>query len=173
MNYNKKTAYIMVKTHVGYARKVFEQFKTTDWVIGTWLVSGDYDLIVWVNAKNEDEVYNYAKTIKTWEGIYHTNSYYVYDGNLTNFEEMTNLNGAWVRVRGENIETMPEYFNKYDYITNWACIPGDFDYMVWFNGKTHIETMDHILNVTENHKWHTYTHLPVTSYMNNKYKTTL
>ena len=40
-------------------------------------------------------------------------------------------------------------------------------------GKTANETLENVLNLSETNKWHTYTHLPVYTYLNNNYKTTL
>ena len=166
MDYTNKTGYIFLKVNTGYTREVFEQFKTTDWVIGAWAVTGDYDLIVWVNAKTEDDLYRYANSIREWKGVEMTNSHYVHDGFLTNFETLTNPNGAWVRLRVDTMKDIPTYLKNYNFVGSYASIPGEYDYLVWTNGETVHETIENVLTMTKDRTWRTYTHIPVYTYFN-------
>ena len=85
---------------------------------------------------------------------------------------MTHDHGAWVSVRGTEIESIPKKLNGYDHIANWACMPGEYDYLLYFHGKNINETMKHVVKMASDYKWETYTYIPFWNYMNKKYEKT-
>lgn len=52
MDWKNRSAYVFIKTTKGKATEVWKRFQTWDNVIGTWIVSGDYDVIVWFDARH-------------------------------------------------------------------------------------------------------------------------
>jgi hypothetical protein len=173
MEFTKKTGYIFIKTATSTTKHIFDTLKTNDWVIGAWVVTGDYDIIAWVNAKNEDDLFTYAQTVRHYAGVEYTNSHYVYNGYVQNFETFTNPNGAWVRVRGlDHLDgTVQKNLKDYAFVGGWVTIPGDYDYLVWTHGKTTHEAMENVLRMTETQNWKTYTHVPVYTYLNPTFRT--
>ena len=47
MEWKNRSAYVFIKTAKGKADDVWKQFQKWDNVIGTWIVTGDWDVIVW------------------------------------------------------------------------------------------------------------------------------
>jgi uncharacterized protein with GYD domain len=173
MEFNNRTGYIFIRTQGGNTKKVFEQFKKPDWVIGAWTVTGEYDVIAWVNAKNEDEVYNWANTIKMWEGVEYTNSHFVHNGYFKDMETLNNPNGAWVKIRGDRMDAILTYLKDYNYVGGWVNVPGEYDFLAYVYGDNPRATLENVLRMTENHNWRTYTHIPLYTYVNKNYTKTL
>ncbi len=170
MEYNKRTGYIFLKTITGNTKNIFDQIAKTDWAIGAWAVTGEYDIIAWVNAKNEEDLYSFANTLRTWEGVEFTNSHYVYNGFVENWDSLDSENGAWVRLRGHHQDNIPAHLKDYDFIGGWANITGDYDFLVWTHGDTTRATLENVLRMTENRNWRTFTHIPVYTYINHDFK---
>ena len=169
MEFNKKTAYVYIKTQPGQTRKVYEQFKKQDWVIGAWAVTGEYDIIAWIHAKNEDDVYNYASTMKGWQGVDFTTSYFVHNGYLEDYRKLDNPNGVWVRMRTDQMQQALGYFKEYDFVRSWANLPGEYDFNLFIAGDSTRSALENVIRLTENRNWKTYTYVPVYSYLNPSY----
>jgi len=165
-----KTGYVLVKTNNGLAKEVFEHFKEADFVIAAWVVTGDYDVIAWLNATSDDDLYRQASTIREWRGVESSTSHLVHEGYLANMETLDNQNGAWVRLRVDKLAAAPGVLREHPFVGGWARIPGDYDYLVWIVGKTVRETMEHVLTIGEHRNWKTLTHIPLFTYRNKKMK---
>jgi len=173
MEFNKRTAYIYVKTNPGQLNKVFEQFRKHEFVIGAWAVTGDYDCIAWVNAKNDDDIYNWANTMKNWEGIDYTTSHFVHNGYIQNFDQLHSPAGVWLRLRTNKMDVMPAIFKDHPYVASWANVPGEYDFVCYLTGENLQKALENVVHLTENHNWKTYTHVPVYTYLNDNYRNKL
>ena len=173
MQYSKKTGYIFVKTNPGYTKEVYDHFTKADFVIGAWVVTGDYDIIAWVNAHNEDDLYKYATTIRGWNGVEYTNSHYVHEGYVEDVNALRNTNGTWVRLRADNMQDFPNYLREYPYVKAWASMPGEYDYLVYTTGNTMHEAMENVLKMTHHRNWRTYTHVPLYAHWNTNWNANL
>lgn len=169
MEFNKRTAYVYIKTHAGQTRTVWEQFKKHDWVIGAWAVTGEYDIVAWVNARNDDDVYNYANTIKSWQGIDFTTSYFVHNGYLPDFQKLDTADGVWVRLRTDDMQKAVALFKQHEFIRSWANLPGEYDFTLFVTGDNLRHALENVVRLTENHNWKTQTYVPVYSYLNQNY----
>jgi hypothetical protein len=172
MEFNKKTAYVYIKTQAGQAKQVYEQFRKQDWVIGAWAVTGEYDIIAWVNARNDDDVYTYANTMKGWAGIDYTTSYFVHNGYFHDYNKIDDPNGVWVRLRTEHMQEALGHFKEHDYIRSWANLPGEYDFLLYVTGDSTRVALENVMRLTENHKWRTQTYVPVYHYLNANYAKT-
>ncbi|MCU0660920.1 MAG: Lrp/AsnC ligand binding domain-containing protein [Myxococcota bacterium] len=169
MEYNKKTAYVWIKTNPGQTRKVWEETKKAAYVIGSWVVTGTYDVLVWVNANSEDEMYTHVMTMRGWNGVTNTRTHAAYSGSVTNWNEMMNPNGAWIRIQMTDYQNAQNQLREYNGVCNWASVPGDYDYFAYVAGKTYAETAQGIITMSEKYNWNTSTHVPAYSYLNPKY----
>jgi hypothetical protein len=172
MEYQNRTAYITIKTERGTTRKVFEALQNHDWVIGAWIVSGTNDVMAWTNARSQEETYTYANSIRTIPGVNYTHSHFVHGGYVNNMDEMKNPTGVWVWIRATDMNSALANIKKYPTVANWACMPGEYDYLAYMTGKNMNETLDNILNMSEQNNWQTYTEVPVKSYFNPNYTNT-
>ncbi len=173
MQLKNRTGYIFLRTNGSSTKKVWEHLKTLDFVIGAWVVTGDYDVITWVNAKNEDDLYRYATTLRHIAGVELTNSHLAHAGDVRDWKSFEGQHGAWVRVRADKIETTAASLKEMSYVGGWAEIPGDYDYLVWTQGKDLRETTENVMRMTEHAGWRTYTHVPVWAYLNKDMQKTL
>ncbi len=169
MEFNKRTAYVYIKTQTGHTKQVYDHFLKHDWVIGAWAVTGEYDVIAWVNAKNDDDVYNYASTIKGWEGVDYTTSYLVHNGYLQDYGRLDTPNGVWVRLRVDRMDQALTYFKDYNFIGSWANLPGEYDFTLYITGESTRAAIENVLRLTEKRPWRTLTYVPVYSYLNANY----
>ena len=166
-----RTGFIYVRTQGGTTRRIFDQLRGQDWVVGVWTVTGDPDLIVWVNAKHYDDMYGWSQTIKTWNGVEFTNSHFVHNGYVNNFDAMSDPNGVWVRLRTDRMDTVPTQLKDYnDRIGCWVNMPGEYDFMIWFTGTDTRDALDNVLRFTENRNWRSHTHVPCQAYLNPNYR---
>jgi hypothetical protein len=173
MEFRIRTGYIFLKTIMGHTKKVFEQIATMEWVIGAWAVTGEYDVITWVNAQTDEELYQYVNTLRRWEGVEFTNSHFVFNGQIIDWDSLKNPNGAWVRLRANSMENIPAHLTEYPFIGSWANIPGDYDFLIWTHGATTRETLEQVLRFTENRNFKTFTHIPVYTYLNDTFRARL
>jgi hypothetical protein len=173
MEFANKTGYVFVRTRAGVTRKVFEQVRANDWVIGAWAVTGDYDIVVWANARNEEELFTQAAILRNMAGVEYTNSRLVHSGFVADFKTFNSRNGAWVRLRADKLGPPPNFLRDLPYVGAYATIAGDYDYLVWAFGDDVHDAIEHVLAMTENRDWRTYTHVPILAYFNHKFDTTL
>jgi hypothetical protein len=172
IEFNKRTGFIYVRTQPGQTKNVFEQFKKHDWIIGAWAVAGEYDAILFVNANNYDELYGWANTVKKWDGIVHTKSHFTYNGAITTPTTLQN-HGVWTHIRCTDVDNIMKNIRRYDYVTAWVNTPGDYDLLVWVNGKTLDEALNNVWNITQQEHWDTKTYVPVARYFNTRYANTI
>lgn len=170
MDYANRTGFILIRTENGVTRKVFELVKGYDWVIGAWAVTGDYDIVVWANARDENELFTFAATLRSLAGVEFTNSRLVHEGYVTDFKTFTRPRGAWVRLRADKLGPAPTYLRDLPYVGAYATIAGDYDYLVWAFGDDVHDAVEHVLSMTENRDWRTYTHVPILGYFNRKFE---
>ena len=79
MDWKNRSAYVFIKTSKGKANNVWQRFHEWENVIGTWIVSGDWDVIVWFDAEDLENVHRCVATIKDWNEVEHTSSHMVYN----------------------------------------------------------------------------------------------
>ena len=80
MDWKNRSAYVFIKTQKGKAYDVWKRFQSWDNVIGTWIVDGNYDVIVWFDASDWETVHKCVESIKDWHEVEYTSSHMVYNG---------------------------------------------------------------------------------------------
>jgi hypothetical protein len=169
MDWKNRSAYVFVKTQKGRSQDVWKKFQSWDNVIGTWIVAGKWDVIVWFDATDWDTVHSCVATIKDWNEVEQTSSHMVYDGFKNDSWWWDKPAGAWVMVRGNKIDEPDQKIKKWNWTTSGASIPGEWDYMAWIEGQDWDEVWNHLLEIkTEN--WQTASYIPIKSWWNQKWK---
>ena len=69
MDWRNRSAYVFIKTKKGRSQESWKKFQTWDNVIGTWIVTGDWDVIVWFDAQDWDTVHRCVTEIKKWDEV--------------------------------------------------------------------------------------------------------
>ena len=103
MDWKYRTAYVFIKTHKGKAHEVWKRFQSWDNVIGTWLVDGNWDVIVWFDASDWDTIHKCVESIKEWHEVEHTSSHMVYNGYKNDNWWWEKPAGAWVLFREDKL----------------------------------------------------------------------
>ena len=169
MNWKNRSAYVFIKTVKGKANDVWKQFQSWDNVIGTWIVTGEWDVIVWFDAQDWDTVHRCVSTIKGWKDVEQTSSHMVYNGNKNDTWWWEKPAGAWVLTREENFNETQEKMKKWDWMTSGASIPGEWDCISWVGGKNWDEVWNHLAEMKKG-KWQTTTHVPIKSWWKESWK---
>ncbi len=169
MEWKNRSAYVFVKTAKGKADDVWKQFQNWDNVIGTWIVTGDWDVIVWFDAKDWDTVHGCVSTIKGWKEVEQTSSHWFYNGHKNDNWWWEKPAGAWVMMREGKLDEAQDTIKKWDWMTSGASIPGDWDYISWVGGKNWDEVWTH-LNEIKKGNWQTTTHIPIKSWWKESWK---
>ena len=169
MDWKIRSAYIFIKTKKGKANEVWQRFQDWDNIIGTWIVSGGWDLIAWFDAPDLEIVHNCVATIKGWDEVEHTSSHMVYDGYKSDRWWWEKPAGAWVLLREKKMDEIPNKIKKWKWTTSGASIPGDWDYITWIEGQNWDEIWSH-LNEIKTENWQTSAFVPIKSWWNQNWK---
>ena len=169
MNWKDRTAYAFIKTKQGTAHQVWERFQTWDNIIGTWIVTGEYDVVAWFDAKDWDTIHDCIATIKQWNEVEDTNTHMVHQGYKTNHWWWEKPVGAWVMMKEDQLDESSNKVPQWDWITSGASIPGDWDYMAWIEGDNWDDVWNHLMDVKTGN-WRTAALVPIKSWWNKNFK---
>ena len=169
MEWKNRSAYVFIKTKKGKADYVWKQFQNWDNVIGTWVVTGDYDVIVWFDAHDWDTVHNCVQTIKGWTEVEHTSSHMVYNGYKNDNWWWEKPVGTWVLLKENKLDETLNKTRKWNWMISGASIPGDWDYMAWIEGENWDDVWNHLLEI-KSENWETSAQIPIKSWWNQSWK---
>lgn len=169
MEWNNRSAYLLVKTEPGWAQKVWQ--KTQSWkpAIGSWIVTGDWDVMVWVDALNWDEVYQWASALRHEKGTLASSSHWVHQGWKNGHWWWQDPAGAWVWWRSHNLNGDWKKAKTWKWAVSTVSTPGDWDGVTWVGGKNWNEVWDRIMDV-QKPGWETKTVIPVRSWWNKNWQ---
>ena len=169
MDWKNRSAYVFIKTQKGKSQEIWEKFKDWDNVIGSWVVSGEWDVIVWFDAQDWDTIHRCAASIKDWSEGEHTSSHMVYHGFKNGHWWWEKPAGTWIFLRGDKLNGGAEKIKKWDWITSGASIPGDWDYVAWVEGESWDEVWSHLSEI-KTEKWQASAQVPIKSWWNENWK---
>jgi hypothetical protein len=170
MDWKYRSAYVFIKTKKGKAKDVWQRFQTWDNMIGTWMVTGYYDVIAWFDAENWDTVHQCVGSIKDWKEVEYTSSHFVYNGHKNDNHWWWDYPaGAWVLFRENKLDEAPEKIKKWNWMFSGTSIPGEWDYMAWVGGQNWDEVWGHLYEI-KGYNWDTYYHVPIKTWWNHKWK---
>ena len=169
MDWKNRSAYVFIKTKKGKADEVWKKFHDWDNVIGTWLVDGEWDVIVWLDTNDWDSVHNHIVNIKNWDEVENTSSHMVYNGYKNDSWWWEKPAGAWVLFKENKLDEANEKIKNWSWTPSGASIAGKWDYLAWVEGQNWNEVWDHIYQIkTENME--TATIVPIKSWWNQNWK---
>ena len=169
MDWKNRSAYVFIKTQKGKSQEVWQRFKEWDNVIGAWVVSGEWDVIVWFDAEDWDTIHRCASSIKEWNEVEHTSSHMVYQGFKNGHWWWEKPAGTWVFLREDKLNEATNKIKNWDWITSGASIPGDWDYVAWVEGQNWDEVWNHIGEI-KTEKWQSSAQVPIKSWWNENWK---
>ena len=161
----KRSAYLLVKTRPGAAQNVWKKSQTWPETIGSWMVTGPWDVLIWVDAHSWDEVYAKAVALKNSNWVDQTSSHFVYQGGKNGHWWWQKPAGSWVFLRGAKLNGNYQKLARWNWVTSWTSIPGEWDGLAWVSGKNWQEVWKHVWDLNQS-GWQTETLVPVKSWWN-------
>lgn len=169
MNWKYRSAYVFIKTKPGKAQEVWQRFHDWDNMIGTWMVTGDYDVIAWFDATDWDTVRRCVETIKGWNEVEFTSSHRVYNGTKKDNWWWEKPAGAWVFIRENKLDETSQKIEHWPWVTSGASIPGEWDYISWVAGENWDDLWNHLSEMKQEN-WEATPFVPIKSWWNQKWK---
>jgi hypothetical protein len=169
MEWKNRTAYVFIKTAKGKSHEVWQRFQSWDTAIGTWLVTGNYDVIVWLDTQDWDTIHQCISEIKNWSEVEHTSSHMVYNGHKRNNWWWEKPAGAWVLIKENTLNETSEKIHQWDWMTSGASIPGEWDYISWVAGENWEDVWHHLIEI-KNENWYVHPYVPIKSWWNQQFK---
>ena len=168
-NWSKRSAYLLVQADWRAGEKLWRDVQKWDETIGTWLVAGPWDLVVWVDANGWEDVYEKAVWLRAQKGVKATSTHFVYKGTKSAQWWWDQPVGNWVFARGPRLNGELEDVHKYSHVVSATSVPGDWDYMVWFGGKKWEDVWSQVGDMNKA-GWRTQTLVPMKSWWNKDWK---
>lgn len=169
MSWNKRSAYIFMRTAPGAAKNVWEKCKTWEKVIGSWIVTGDWDVVAWIDAASWDDVYGACAEIRNWEGVSLTSSHFVYEGIKNGHWWWEKPAGTWVFVRDAHLNGRLKKIKEWPWVVSAVSLPGSWDYLLWVWGDKWEDVWTRIWELNQS-GFQTLTKVPIQSWWNQSWK---
>jgi hypothetical protein len=168
-DWSKRSAFLLVQTDWEAGQKLWKDVQKWDQTIGAWLVTGSWDMVVWVDARSWEELYEKVVWVRSQKGVKATSSHFVYKGTKSDKWWWDWPVGNWVLARGPRLNGDLKDFRTHPWAVTAASIPGDWDYLVWVGGKKWEEVWEHVGEMNKG-GWHTQTLVPLKSWWNRSWK---
>ncbi len=168
-DWERRSAYLLVQAEKGAAEQVWKEVPKWNDAIGMWLVTGPWDMLIWVDASSWDDLYDKVVKIRKYNGIKATSSHFVYKGYKGKKWWWEWPVGSWVSVRTPHLNGEWKAMHKWSWMASTASTPGDWDYLVWAGGKNWNEVWNHVWDLNKE-GWHTQTMVPIRSWWNKNWK---
>lgn len=165
--WKSRSAYMFVKAAPNDVESLWSRFKAWEHTIGSWVITGEFDLLVWYDVPSADVMQARVSEVRSWPGVQHTASQFVHQGYKNGAWWWEKPAGVWMQAR----ETGP--MNRWKEMTTWdgqvstASTPGEWDYLSWVAGKDWNQTMEHVMSAKKK-GWETNTLVPMRSWWNEK-----
>lgn len=169
MDWKTRSAYVFIKTKDGKASDIWQRFQSWENVIGTWIVAGEWDVIVWFDAQDWDTIHRCVSEMKNWDEVEYTSSHWVYNGFKRDNWWWEKPAGAWVLFRENKLNETSDKIKKWNWATSGASIPGDWDYIAWIEGDSWDDVWHHLVDI-KRENWQTLPYVPIKSWWNQTWK---
>lgn len=164
-----RSAYMFIKSKPDMVETLWKKFQGWQWTIGAWVITGDYDLMVWYDVDKPEAMQGRVSEVRGWPGVVHTASHFVHQGYKNGAWWWEKPQGVWMMAR----EAGP--MNRWKDMCSWegqvstASMPGEWDTMSWVAGKDMGQTWDLVMSA-KSKGWETKTIVPMRSWWNEKVK---
>lgn len=169
MEWKKRSAYVFIRTEPGKTEDIWHKVQKWEKTIGAWVVTGEWDIITWIDAQNWDEVYAATWELREWDGVNLTSSHFVYNGSKNWEWWWDKPAGTWVLLRDLTHNRNLTQLQGYQWITSIASVPGPWDYMVWISGDNWSDVWDRVWKLNKE-GWQTLTKVPIRSWWNHAWE---
>lgn len=164
MEWTNRSAYLFVKVR-GDVEQVWKKFQEWPHAVGCWMVTGEWDLLVWYDAKDQDTMRARVAEVRAWDGVDGTASHFVHQGYKNGRWWWDQPAGVWLLAR----ERGP--LDRWKEVTSWdgqvstASIPGAWDTLSWVWGKDWDQTWSRVVEAKRK-GWDTQALVPLKTWWN-------
>ena len=167
--WNQRSAYLMVKADWHTAETVWKKVQSWPETLGAWMVTGNWGLVVWIDAAAWEDLYDKVVEIRGMKGVTATSTHFVYKGMKNGKWWWEWPVGAWVYLRSPHLNGEMKGLTKWHGVTSVASIPGDWDYLMWSGGSSWEKVWAEVSDLNKN-GWATETMVPMRSWWNKAWK---
>jgi hypothetical protein len=167
MEWENRSAYMFVKAQPDQVEALWAKAKAWSHALGAWIVTGDWDLLVWIDAEDASAMQRLVAEARQWTGVELTSSHFVHQGYKNGKMWWDKPAGVWMLARGRGP------LNRWEELTGWdgqvstASIPGAWDSMSWVWGDDWGQAWNRVLEAKKQ-GWETQTLVPMKSWWNQK-----
>ena len=104
--WKSRSAYMFVKAAPNDVESLWARFKAWEHTIGSWVVTGEFDLLVWYDVPSAEAMQARVAEVRAWPGVQHTASQFVHQGYKNGAWWWEKPAGVWMQAR----ETGPMCF---------------------------------------------------------------
>ncbi len=159
----------MVQADRSTGEHLWKKAQGWDDTIGAWMVTGAWDVVIWIDAQSWEDVYKKVVEIRGEKGVTGTSTHYVYKGVKSPKWWWEWPAGSWVFIKSPHLNGEIKHWGKWNWLSSVASIPGDWDYFAWAGGKTWDEVWKNVWQLNEK-GYHTQTVVPLKSWWNKAWK---
>ena len=168
-SWNKRSAYLMVQADWKGGERVWKMVQSWPETIGAWKVTGEWGLVVWVDAKSWDDVYEKACALRGIPGVSATSTHFVFKGMKNAKWGWEWKAGAWAWLRAPHLNGEIKNASQWKWAGSVASVPGDWDYLAWIGGDTWDQVWKGVGDMNAA-GWRTETLVPIKSWWNKSWK---
>lgn len=167
--WEKRSAYLMVQSDWKGCERAWKLAKSWPEAIGVWKVTGDWGLLVWIDARSIDDVYEKACALRGLSGVTGTSTHFVYKGTKNAKWWWDWKVGAWAWLRSPHLNGEIKDAKKWRWVGSMASVPGNWDSIAWVGGDDWEQVWKDVERMNEK-GWRTETLVPIKSWWNKSWK---
>lgn len=165
MEWTNRSAYLFVKARPDQVESLWKKFQGWSHAIGAWVVTGEWDLLVWFDAPSPDAMRTRVAEVRQWDGVDHTASHFVHQGYKNGKYWWDAPTGVWMLSRESGPLDGWKDMTGWDGQVSTASIPGTWDSLSWVWGQDWNQTWTHVMDAKRK-GWDTQALVPVRSWWN-------
>lgn len=135
MEWEKRSAFVFIKTRPGTAEEVNGRLKKWQQTIGTFMIHSPWDIMVWLDSGDLEETHRLVSEIRDWIEVERTSTSHAFMGFKRDYWFWERPTCAWIRLRSRAMHETYEDLKKRDWMCIFASIPGEWDFIGLIAGK--------------------------------------
>jgi hypothetical protein len=167
--WNNRSAYVLIRGDSAAVETTWKACRRWKETIGASMVSGSWDLLVWLDVSTMDDLYKRVAWIRGRKGVESTSSHFVFKGMKNSKDWWEWPAGSWVFLRAPRLDADVEKLARRSWASSVASLPGDWDYLMWAGGKSWEKVWSNIRTLNQS-GWKTETAVPLKSWWNRRNK---
>lgn len=167
--WNERSAYLLVKSDWKAADKIWNKAKKWNETIGVSLVTGQWDMVLWLDAFSREDIYDRVVDIRGMKGVEGTSTHFVYKGMKNDKWWWEWPVGSWVWMHSPKLNGEWKSMKNWKWASSVASTPGEWDYLVWAGGRNWNDVWNKVGQANRS-GWRTQSLVPIKTWWNKSWK---